>query len=135
EGTNGAIEPILTYRKLMGQWESSLLKEAKWGWRAALKIPVGSPSPAISSGNYDAGLGIMLDGVISPPISGMNDIGLLINLGAVAVGESEHEIFPQHPVFFSGSTTLEYGFNNQLSLIIQFLLASPRYYSTNMIGL
>ncbi len=101
----------------------SLPEEAqtwRWGVRLDVKAPVEQDAPTLGSGNWDYGLGGMLEGDFTK-------WGLLLNAGVVRLGETEHTAFEQMPALLNGSVTLEWRWSEAWHLSLQNLTSSPRY--------
>ena len=95
-----------------------------WSWRFEYKKASHPELPTISSGNSDAGLGLMSS------VSGTlftHPVEFWLNIGAVRTGKTRHSVYPQKPVFLSGGSGMLAEITEKWDAAIQILSASARY--------
>ena len=103
--------------------------EVKWSTRLVYKHPSADDLPTISSGTRDYGISTAAEG------SGVwwdRNIQWLVNLGLVHAGETEHTLYEQNRTFFSGGGGVSTSFNDDWTMSIQNLIASPRYHAPGL---
>ncbi len=100
------------------------LPEAEEGWKWGLRLDVKAPwereAPTLGSGNWDQGLGALLEGSIQR-------WHFLLNAGIVHLGKTEHTAFEQASLLFNGSVTVEWQLSETWGVSLQNLASSPRY--------
>ena len=118
----GMGDLVLTWRRAEGPLDWP--EDWRWGWRLAAKAPTGEGSPAISSGEWDAGGGLLLDGRIATPLV---PLGGVLNLGAVYHSPTGALVFPTRRWVLMATAGLAAYLGERFSLGVQWQLASPRF--------
>ena len=101
----------------------------KWSTRLVYKHPSADDLPTISSGKRDYGISTAAEG------SGIwwdRDVQWLVNFGLVHAGETKHTLYEQNRTFFSGGGGVSTSFNDDWTITIQNLIASPRYHAPGL---
>ena len=123
----GPGDYVLSIGKQHGAFLGS--SEVKWSTRLVYKHPSADDLPTISSGKRDYGISTAAEG------SGVwwdRNIQWLVNLGLVHAGKTEHTLYEQNRTFFSGGGGVSTSFNDDWTLSIQNLIASPRYHAPGL---
>ena len=127
ETQKGNGDYVLSLGKQHGAFFGS--SEVKWSTRLVYKHPSADDLPTISSGKRDYGISTAAEG------SGVwwdRNIQWLVNLGLVHAGETEHTLYEQNRTFFSGGGGVSTSFNDDWTMSIQNLIASPRYHAPGL---
>ena len=124
---HGPGDYVLSLGKQHGGFLGS--SEVKWSTRLVYKHPSADDLPTISSGKRDYGISTAAEG------SGVwwdRNVQWLVNLGLVHAGETEHTLYEQNRTFFSGGGGVSTSFNDDWTITIQNLIASPRYHAPGL---
>lgn len=121
---SGATEPVLTFRHQASSFGLGFGLKVRWGWRVAFKLPIGDPSPVISSRKPDVGGGLMFDTTLDTLLG---PFGMFGNLGAAYFSETDAAIFPIRRLVPMGTAGISKAVAEGVTLLLQSQLSGSRH--------